>query len=130
MLKKMLDVGSIGDANWISRYCKCKKKPKSVSTTPQEEYVFSDVDHIDFEGKNFVLTGFGEDDEEEITDDIISLDGQVKSGVSKKTDYLVCNEEFGRITSKYKKARELQLAGENIIIISSKMFFDLFDQEC
>ena len=124
----LLDIGDIGNVNWINGNCKCKIPPKFISS--QEEYVFSDIDHIDFEGKNFVLTGFGEDEEEEITDNITYLDGQVKSAISKKTDYLICNEEFGRITSKYKKARELQKDGVSIIIIDSKTFFDLFDKEC
>ena len=84
---------------------------------------FSDVASIDFEGKIFVLTGFGVQEEERITQEIQKRGGIVKSSLVVKTDYLVVMEDYDHATTKYQKAKDLQEQGKNIAIISSKMFY-------
>ena len=42
-----------------------------------------------------------------------------------KTDYLVVNDDYENATSKYKKALELRQKGKNLLVISSKRFYEL-----
>ena len=88
---------------------------------------FSAVDSIEFEGKIFVLTGFGAQEEEKITQEIQKRGGTVKSSTVVKTDYLIVMEDYDHATTKYQKAKELQAQGKNIAIISSKMFYSVVE---
>lgn len=88
---------------------------------------FSVVDAIEFEGKIFVLTGFGAQEEEKITQEIQKRGGTVKSSTVVKTDYLIVMEDYDHATSKYQKAKELQAQGKNVAIISSKMFYSFVE---
>ena len=92
----------------------------------EEESVFkfSELESLDFKDKSFVLTGFGEDEEKKITELIENKGGSVKSGVSGKTDYLIVMENYGHITTKYKKAIDLNEAGKSIGIIGSERFYE------
>ena len=83
------------------------------------------VEALEFQGKIFVLTGFGAADEEKITKMITDKGGEVKSSVVLKTDYLVVNEDYDHATSKYTKALELREKGKNILVIGAKRFYEL-----
>lgn len=90
---------------------------------------FDAIDSIEFEGKNFVLTGFGASEEATITNAIVSRGGVIKSSVVLKTDYVVVMEDYDHKTSKYLKAKELQEKGKTIAVISSKQFYKLLETE-
>ena len=79
--------------------------------------------------KSIVLTGFGAQEEASLSSRIAHLGGIVKNSVSRKTDILVFNPEYGygtkkygSITSKRSKAMELNNAGANIEIIAIQDF--------
>ena len=65
---------------------------------------------------------------------IVDLGGSFTNTVSSKVDVLVVGDMDyssaieGRITSKHKKATELQEKGSNIIIISESDFINLIEQ--
>ena len=83
---------------------------------------FTPVDSITFADKIFVLTGFGAEDEDRITDIIVKNGGIIKSSVVLKTNYLIVNSEYDHETAKYLKALELLEQGKNIAIISEQQF--------
>ena len=64
---------------------------------------------------------------------VVNLGGVCGDGVNKKTNYLVLgNNDFcttikGGKSSKHKKAEQLQLAGQDIEIISENVFYDMID---
>ena len=83
------------------------------------------VESLEFQDKIFVLTGFGAEEEQKITDIITGKGGEVKSSVVLKTNYLLVNEDYDHATSKYSKALELREKGKQILIIGSKRFYEL-----
>ena len=96
------------------------------STESDEPYfAFDNIDKIEFDGKIFVLTGFGWDEEEKITEIITSKGGEVKSSTVLKTNYLIVMEEYDHKTSKYNKAVELKEKGKELYIIGAKRFYEL-----
>lgn len=88
-------------------------------------FQFTEVAALEFSNKIFVLTGFGAEEEQRITDTITAKGGQVKSSVVQKTDYLIVQESYDHETAKYKKAQELNKQGKNIAIIGSIRFYEL-----
>ena len=90
---------------------------------------FSDVETLEFEGKIFALTGFGAQEESDLTKRIEERGGSVKSSLVVKTDYLIVMEDYDHQTTKYRKAKELQQKGKNVAILSSKQFYDLTAEE-
>ena len=88
---------------------------------------------IEFEGKNFVLTGDFSFGEKSIVESaIVERGGIIKSGVSKKVNYVVVgdlgspNWSYGNYGSKVKKAKELQGSGVLIEIIPEKTLVNSF----
>lgn len=87
-------------------------------------------DKIDINGKFFVVTGeFELGDRDFVVSKLESLGGINRKSVSGKTDYLIVGDlgssdwtstHYG---TKIKKAKELQLQGKNITIISESDFF-------
>ena len=86
---------------------------------------YSEVDSIEFKGQIFVLSGFGAAEESELSRIISEEGGEVKSSLVLKTNYLIMNENYGGVTSKYNKAVELNAKGKNIIILSGSRFREL-----
>ena len=86
---------------------------------------YSEVDSIEFKGQIFVLSGFGADEEARISKIITDKGGEVKSSLVVKTNYLILNENYGGITSKYTKALEMNTKGKNIRILSAARFDEL-----
>ena len=80
----------------------------------------------DYNGKFFVLTGFTEQQKAEMTAIIEKAGGIVKSSVVSGTRYLIYNPEYGRTTTKYLKAKEMQENGMEITILTEEEFFGLF----
>ena len=80
----------------------------------------------DYNGKFFVLTGFTEQQKAEMTAIIEKAGGIVKSSVVSGTRYLIYNPEYGRTTTKYLKAKEMQEKGMEITILTEEEFFGLF----
>lgn len=83
-----------------------------------------------FEGKNIVLTGdFDYGERNKVTSFVESIGGIVKSAVSGKTDYVIVGNlgspdwSFGNYGNKIKKAKELQLSGKPILIITEDDLF-------
>ena len=76
--------------------------------------------------KNFVFTGELSIDREEAMQLVVNAGGQVKTGVSRKTDYLVVGKQIytdAEKSSKEKKAEEYNSSGEaNIRIINETEF--------
>ncbi len=97
----------------------------SDGTDTYQVFKTDSVDALEFRDKIFVLTGFGAAEEEKITGLITGKGGEVKSSVVLKTDYLVVNDDYENATSKYKKALELRQKGKNLLVISSKRFYEL-----
>ena len=93
--------------------------------TDEPYFSLDSIDKIDFAGKIFVLTGFGWEEKEKITEIIVSKGGEVKSSTVLKTDYLIVMEEYDHKTSKYNKAMELKEKGKDLYIIGSKRFYEL-----
>lgn len=80
------------------------------------------VNYSKFTGKSLCVTGkLNHFTRDSINDKIVSLGAKAVGSVSKKTDYLITNEESG--SSKYKKAVEL-----NIPIITEQEFLDIIGQ--
>ncbi len=85
---------------------------------------------IEFEGKNFVLTGdFNLGDKALVKDFIEHRGGFCKTSVSSKTDYVIvggrgsADWSFGNYGTKIKKAKELNENGCQIFIIEESTFF-------
>ena len=93
--------------------------------TDEPYFSLDSIDKIDFAGKIFVLTGFGWEEGEKITEMIVAKGGEVKSSTVLKTDYLIVMEEYDHKTSKYNKAMELKEKGKDLYIIGSKRFYEL-----
>ena len=98
---------------------------QSAATPVSTVFTTDSVESLAFQDKIFVLTGFGAEEEQKITDIITGKGGEVKSSVVLKTDYLVVNEDYDHATSKYKKALELREKGKEILILSSKRLYEL-----
>lgn len=80
----------------------------------------------DFNGKTFVFTGeLKKFTREQAMSKVISRGGFVKNGVSKKVDVLVHAEND--ITTKVKKAMELQAQGHPIKIITEEQFMQMLE---
>lgn len=80
----------------------------------------------DFKGKTFVFTGeLTRFTREQAMSKVIAGGGFVKNGVSKKVDVLVHAEND--ITSKVKKAMELQAEGHPIKIITEEQFMQMLE---
>ena len=95
-------------------------------TTSPEQVVYTELDSITVQDQIFVLSGFGISEEMELTRIITEKGGQVKSSVVLKTNYLLMNENYGGVTSKYQKAMELNAnKGKNIAVISKAKFEEL-----
>lgn len=112
-----------------------KKKHSSVKigdiTTDKTEF---DEDNFFF-NKKVAFTGKLEHfTRNEASQLVVDLGGIVASGVTSKTDILVVGDMDyssaieGRITSKHKKATELQEKGSNIVIMSESDFVDFSEQ--
>ena len=95
------------------------------SVIPNSKVQYTEVDSITFEGKIFVLSGFGGTEEEKITRIISEKGGEVRSSVVVKTDYLILNEAYGGVTSKYTKTMEFNGKGKNIAVVSAAKFYEL-----
>ena len=83
------------------------------------------VDTIEFKEKIFVLTGFSGDEQEKLTELIISKGGEVKSSTVVDTDYLIVMEDYEHETSKYKRALELKEKGKELFVVGAKRFYEL-----
>jgi DNA polymerase-3 subunit epsilon len=95
-----------------------------------------DTSAVAFADKAFVLTGdFKHGMKPDIAALIESHGGIVKSGVTKKTDYVVIGSygseryNHGTYSTKVKKAMELQEQGNSVQIISESILFDTLGQE-
>lgn len=75
------------------------------------------------EGKSFVTTGLSGKDEALVAEVVEEHGGSVKSGISKKTNYLIYNPDYDHETSKMKKAKELVAGGLEIGLITTEDFF-------
>ena len=71
--------------------------------TPSGVFTTDTVDTLNFEGNIFVLTGFGADEEHRLTGLITGKGGEIKTSVVLKTNYLIVNEEYDHVTTKYKR---------------------------
>ena len=87
------------------------------------------VDTVSFEGKIFVLTGFGLKDEKRLTEDIGKRGGTVKSSVILSTDYLVVNTQYDHETKKYLRALELKDQSKKILIISKETLYRAIEKD-
>lgn len=88
-------------------------------------------ERINFEGKNFVLTGdFDSGDKASVKEYIECRGGICKSSVSSKTNYLIVGGQgsadwsFGNFGTKIKRAKELNAKGNKIVIIAESEFFE------
>lgn len=113
-----------------AKYKKLKPNQQKI-TTDKTEF---DEDNF-FYNKKVVFTGKLEKyTRNEACQIIVDLGGSFTNTVSSKVDVLVVGDTDyssaieGRITSKHKKATELQEKGSNIIIISESDFINLIEQ--
>ena len=86
--------------------------------------------------KNIVLTGdFDHGTRNDIKRYVESIGGNIKSSVSGKTDFLIVGNQgspdwsFGNYGSKIKRAKELQLAGKPILIITENDLFGTNEEQ-
>ena len=78
--------------------------------------------------KIFVLTGFSDVAEAEYTRQITSAGGTVKSSTVLTTDYLVYNPDYGRETTKLKRAKKLIARGKPITILTEREFLQIINK--
>ena len=86
----------------------------------------SDPDWI--RDKIFVLTGFDDMKEAQYTRRITQAGGTVKSSTVLTTNYLVFNPDYGRVTTKLSRAKELILRGKPIIILTEQEFLQIINK--
>jgi DNA polymerase III epsilon subunit family exonuclease len=93
------------------------------------------VSDISFKDKICVLTGdFKSGSKAEIEKNIVSKGGYVKSGVSKKTDFVIVGSfgsaewKCGNYGTKIKKAKELQADGAKVQIISEDSYLEMIGE--
>ena len=93
------------------------------------------VSDISFKDKICVLTGdFKSGSKAEIEKNIVSKGGYVKSGVSKKTDFVIVGRfgsaewKCGNYGTKIKKAKELQADGAKVQIISEDSYLEMIGE--
>ena len=92
----------------------------AVSTTVNEEK------DADFDGKTFVITGeFKTMTREQALAIVVERGGIIKAGVSSKVDFLVNADD--RVSTKTKKAEELQAEGHHIKIINEEQFMRMLE---
>ena len=86
----------------------------------------NDEKDADFDGKTFVITGeFKTMTREQALAIVVERGGNIKSGVSSKVDILVNADN--RVSTKTKKAEELQAAGHHIKIINEEQFMRMLE---
>ena len=90
-----------------------------------EPVIYTDVEELVFQDQIFVLSGFGEVEETQISKIITEKGGIIKSSVVVKTNYLILNENYSGVTAKYKKALELNGKGKTIAVLSAAKFHEL-----
>lgn len=104
----------------LFRHRKIDVDELAATTTVREEK------DEDFKGKTFVFTGeLTKFTREQAMSKVIAGGGAVKNGVSKKVDVLVHAEND--ITTKVKKAMELQAEGHPIKIITEDQFMQMLE---
>lgn len=117
---------------------KPKEKRISVAKSSSKRYqqnTDADVNHPLYD-KTIVFTGDLSIDREEAAERASELGAKVRTGVSGKTDILVCGErpdelssEFGSLSAKCKKALELNDSGKaDIEFMNEDEFMELLDQ--
>ncbi len=80
----------------------------------------------DFNGKTFVITGeFKTMTREQALAVVVQRGGIIKNGVSAKVDILVNADD--RISTKTKKAAELQAAGHHIKVVNEEQFMRMLE---
>ena len=122
----------------------------SRTFAPGETFLFTPVEEIIFPGKNFVLTGFGQDrnyfldehgnlpadyyerdtadreEEEKLEQYITDQGGVIRSSTVLKTDYLIVQPNCQEKTDRYLRALELnEKKGKDIKILSVETFYQL-----
>lgn len=122
LLYQVLEDGVVDELERSELYSLFNKILNPIDNTLDEQ--------CSLEGKNVVLTGdFDHGTRNDIKRFVESIDGTIKSSVSGKTDFLIVGSQgspdwsFGNYGSKIKKAKELQLAGKPILIISEDDLF-------
>lgn len=116
---------------------KPKEKRVSVERSSSKRYqqnIDADVNHPLYD-KTIVFTGDLSIDREEAAERASALGAKVRTGVSGKTDILVCGErpddlssEFGSFSAKYKKALELNDSGKaDIEFMDEDEFMELLN---
>ena len=116
---------------------KPKEKRVSVERSSSKWYqqnIDADVNHPLYD-KTIVFTGDLSIDREEAAERASALGAKVRTGVSGKTDILVCGErpddlssEFGSLSAKYKKALELNDSGKaDIEFMDEDEFMELLN---
>nr|DAH15804.1 MAG TPA: DEDDh [Caudoviricetes sp.] len=116
---------------------KPKEKRVSVERSSSKRYqqnIDADVNHPLYD-KTIVFTGDLSIDREEAAERASALGAKVRTGVSEKTDILVCGErpddlssEFGSLSAKYKKALELNDSGKaDIEFMDEDEFMELLN---
>ncbi len=73
-------------------------------------------------GKIFVLTGFSDAEEKQLTRAICSRNGIVKSSTVLNTDYVIYNPNYDHETTKLRRAKELISRGKQIVLLTGEEF--------
>lgn len=92
---------------------------KSITTAT----VASEERDADFDGKTFLFTGdMVSLSREDAMQEVVKRGGVIKDGMSKKIDVLVNANPEGVVTSKVKRALEMQAEGHHIKIVDEQTF--------
>ena len=83
-----------------------------------------EADNSWISGMAFVTTGLSEKDEEKVKEIVEENEGVIKSGISKKVNFLIYNPNYDHETVKMKKAKELIAGGLKIGLITTGDFFE------
>lgn len=104
----------------FKRYNRVNVNEIAASTAVNEEK------DADFNGKTFVITGeFKTMTREQALAVVVQRGGIIKNGVSAKVDILVNADD--RISTKTKKAAELQAAGHHIKVVNEEQFMRMLE---
>ncbi len=128
LLYQVLEDGVVDESERLELYALFNKILNPIENKLDE--------HCSIEGKNIVLTGdFDHGTRNDIKRYVESIGGNIKSSVSGKTDFLIVGNQgspdwsFGNYGSKIKRAKELQLAGKPILIITENDLFGTNEEQ-
>ena len=108
---------------YVEKVSNENKSGKNIEESGNKKKEISAEELEYFKDKIFVHTGLSNEETQKCEEEITKRGGIIKSSVVLATDVLIYNPDYGTITTKMKRADELNSQGHDIEIITTAEFF-------